>query len=1235
MITYMKNLNIKQYHQAYHPYEIPANNTHHQQQQTQLQHPSTCLNPYNTAVPTTTTPTNQRFNNAYNLPTTASNTNLVGCKTLPTSINNHISNQQQTLTTTPPPPTLGGYLANQQQLRLQQQQQQQQLQQNFNQHLPTTPQQINMLSLNQTNTFNYNFHFNANNNHNNTSHNLNISNNNNNNNTKYNNHNNSALSRPQRPNSLNISTMASLATPSCSSAPYSFSSTAPLSNNHHHHLPSTCHSAPTTGVYNFSTPNNFYNNQRENLFNFHQQHQQQQHHQQQQQHSLHHNNNNYNTIQQHQQNYNNYQTNQQQQQQLQQFQLLQQQLKQQQQLHINNNNNNTNSNSNNGNLTTPAVSSSAAIQCSSSATISSSTPSTSSSNNAVPITTSATAAAVNSNSDQTNNNNNCDKLTMDACEIANFLANELFMQQLVSMECMQTGVPTLTTPTLTPTTLKSIEESFIQLTSEPMNAPYQAGFIPPPLGSYNATTTNSNSNNNNNSTLTTVAATTTSVAGISPNAALNNVYLGDISAGASLPDYGNMTESENSQGSWTASAATDTISFQNGLNGLGVNNLNNSNSSTTNDFTTVNLAALAVATAAAKISNSGNNNNNTSSSATTTSATPTRRGGGRRPATNSNMSPEEEEKRRIRRERNKLAAARCRKRRVDQTNELTEEVQMLEKKREELQKQIESLNGTKQDLEFLLEAHRPTCQRVVPTDILSVNTFEGLMPSATSTANDNITGVDTSLATTARSISPLDLKPVLNDQLLAQIKAEPLDTALDSNSSLDQDGPSSPKRFILSNNNTMIPPPLPNVATLSPSLAAAAASLNTPIVTTAPVSFGSMYSNNPSLSAPLTKPNSKQRPNSLPTVPRNLAQTIGLNDNDNKPRTDINGVAIQTPSTGMFNFDSLMDGGTGLTPVSGPLVPTCSSQNKHPLELVTPTSEPSNFSLALYCHALNMTVISACHNVNSEGAKMLQHLNDPKRMITIELDLLKPETIENTQQCLRDVLANHHDYQFTALVNNAGVMCFGEFEWQTWSQIEMQINVNLLGTMRLTRELMPLLRQHQARIINVTSHCGLQALPSTSPYAASKAGLRFWTDSLRIEMQSYGVEVVNFIPGSFVMSSNICARQQDHAKLMYNNFSSEQREFYGAYFKRFNDYLNIISGFKPANSMHDKELLDKFKDALTNTQPKAIYKMYRFLFAICPTPVVDWLCIKFCAMPTYQQVERDTKHHRNNNIRND
>jgi fos-like antigen len=56
---------------------------------------------------------------------------------------------------------------------------------------------------------------------------------------------------------------------------------------------------------------------------------------------------------------------------------------------------------------------------------------------------------------------------------------------------------------------------------------------------------------------------------------------------------------------------------------------------------------------------------------------------------------------------------------------------------------------------------------------------------------------------------------------------------------------------------------------------------------------------------------------------------------------DFAGVPVQTPSTGIFNFDSLMDGGTGLTPVSAPLQPSCSTQNRNPMELQTPTSEPS------------------------------------------------------------------------------------------------------------------------------------------------------------------------------------------------------------------------------------------------------------------------------------------------------
>lgn len=61
-------------------------------------------------------------------------------------------------------------------------------------------------------------------------------------------------------------------------------------------------------------------------------------------------------------------------------------------------------------------------------------------------------------------------------------------------------------------------------------------------------------------------------------------------------------------------------------------------------------------------------------------------------------------------------------------------------------------------------------------------------------------------------------------------------------------------------------------------------------------------------------------------------------------------------------------------------------------------------------------------------------------------------------------------------MNNAGVMCFGELEWQTENQIEQIMQVNVLGNVRVTRSLLPLIRRHKSRIINVTSHCALQVL---------------------------------------------------------------------------------------------------------------------------------------------------------------
>ncbi|XP_051863970.1 transcription factor kayak isoform X2 [Drosophila albomicans] len=554
----------------------------------------------------------------------------------------------------------------------------------------------------------------------------------------------------------------------------------------------------------------------------------------------------------------------------------------------------------------------------------------------------------------------CKSITTNVqCHMAQFQLHFPTKNKLVSFDGMQ-SVPTLTTPTLTPTTLRTIEETIFELTSEPQNVPFQAGFKPPPL----TTPVNSSSGGSNTGTPTSSVSigTLANVINANPIVSQQQQQQFDMSMNCgSMPG----SDSEDSNGSWndgqlnddqsttdTSSAATDSTSYQNG--GM----LGNNSNGVANNFTAALAAVNSVGRNNSNAGQAGSSNSNTS-----TSATPARRGGGRRPNKAANMSPEEEEKRRIRRERNKLAAARCRKRRVDQTNELSEEVEALQKKGETLKKEIEKLNATKNQLEYVIHSHRPTCQKV-RDDLLSVATCNGLIaPTASllsagaggscsgsslhnnSNSNDSssgtITGFDATLNSTGRSNSPLDLKPVLtNEQLLQHIKHEPQDGALESGSSLDQDGPTPAKRFAL-----------PNIATLNASLTTptgpAGGSLNTPMGAAPPGSFSAFAGNICNMSSPTLNALNKlpkARPNTL-NVQRpfgaHMAQAAAAALGDGKAPMQIQGVPIQTPSTGTFNFDSLMDGGTGLTPVSGPLVPTCSSQNKHPLELPTPTSEPS------------------------------------------------------------------------------------------------------------------------------------------------------------------------------------------------------------------------------------------------------------------------------------------------------
>jgi uncharacterized oxidoreductase len=101
------------------------------------------------------------------------------------------------------------------------------------------------------------------------------------------------------------------------------------------------------------------------------------------------------------------------------------------------------------------------------------------------------------------------------------------------------------------------------------------------------------------------------------------------------------------------------------------------------------------------------------------------------------------------------------------------------------------------------------------------------------------------------------------------------------------------------------------------------------------------------------------------------------------------------------------------------------------------------------------------------------------------------------------------------LLNNAGIMRFEKLEAQQedLADAESMVTTNLLGPIRLTAALLPLLKkQPQATVINVTSGLAFVPLAPTPTYCATKAAMHSYTQSLRYQLKSSSVEVVELIP---------------------------------------------------------------------------------------------------------------------------
>ena len=126
---------------------------------------------------------------------------------------------------------------------------------------------------------------------------------------------------------------------------------------------------------------------------------------------------------------------------------------------------------------------------------------------------------------------------------------------------------------------------------------------------------------------------------------------------------------------------------------------------------------------------------------------------------------------------------------------------------------------------------------------------------------------------------------------------------------------------------------------------------------------------------------------------------------------------------------------------------------------------------------------------------------------------------ESIAAAARDVGARLGDETLAGLVNNAGVAVPGPLLHLPIDDFRRQMDVNLIGQLRIIQAFAPLLgagaqrRGAPGRIVNMSSVAGRFAAPFLGAYAASKFGLEGMSDALRRELMVYGVDVVLIEPG--------------------------------------------------------------------------------------------------------------------------
>lgn len=227
-----------------------------------------------------------------------------------------------------------------------------------------------------------------------------------------------------------------------------------------------------------------------------------------------------------------------------------------------------------------------------------------------------------------------------------------------------------------------------------------------------------------------------------------------------------------------------------------------------------------------------------------------------------------------------------------------------------------------------------------------------------------------------------------------------------------------------------------------------------------------------------------------------------------------------------------------------------------------------------------------------------------KTVTAIRLDLRDERQIEKFAEIINQYCDKGYTLEY--FINNAGVAMGGPFENIPLEIYRTIFEINFFGLISITQKILPSLIKSHGRLVINGSMAGRVALPFLSPYVSTKYALEGWCDSIRRELNPYGIRTILLEPGGIATPIWTRALEQDYS------FADKKYETSMQLFKN-----NFIAG--GTKGMDVDAAAKQIFRFITKVRPGARYivaqnRLLSFIETLVPGRLLDMLVIRMFLM---------------------